>query len=166
MYAIRSYYVSFVVNPLSNTLYSESILQNYSKALFFNGNYIDEINKDLNIHLNNKLIPKVFNSNYGMLINKETGFSTNDSIFPMDENENSLSFSLIFDFLPLGDSDGLLVESRDDLLDFKLFVENGEIICSYLGKEDLNTTVVGSIVKDRITSYNVCYTKLLRLTVF
>lgn len=119
---------SFVINPLDSDLYNAELLSRYSKLLYFNGNYIDEIDRYLHIDKYGDPSPKLFNLFYGMEIGEELGFITYDSIIPVDvETGLLMSFSMIIDIQPLGLVGGSIFNNNHGDLISNLFIEDGII---------------------------------------
>ena len=57
--------------------------------MFFNGNYIDELDKELEITQVLQMKPNILNSYYGMELGPERGFTIDDSIFQQRKSGRS-----------------------------------------------------------------------------
>ncbi|QEN04517.1 hypothetical protein EW093_07320 [Thiospirochaeta perfilievii] len=137
---------SFIVNPLYKSLYSEADLSPYYKSLFFNGNYYDELNKDLYIENYGEKLPNYVDRFYGMTTGPSRGFKSNDSIFPVDKvSGDLLNFSVILDFMPLLPDDGNIFTTQYKNLINRLYIENGSILHSFGYTDDISSEILGIV---------------------
>lgn len=136
------YYTNFsiLVNPIGKQLYSMDLLSSYHKYIGFNGNYIDENNKDLDIEVYGEVLPELERDFYGLRINDENGFSSPDSLFPVT-NDGFSNFSIIIDALFEEGSNEPFLYNSHGKLGFKLYFKSGSLINEFLS----NNTVIESV---------------------
>lgn len=158
---------STVVNDLVKDIFDK---ENYYKAHLFNGNYIDEEDKDLIIETSSEIVPKIIDDFYGLEFLQDKGFITNKSYIPHNE-EVVLSHSIIINMLNLNDGDGTIFRDQYGSLLTDLSIADGdvrftqtadeiEIVNIGLFKPEINTPneiVITTIVKDE--SYELFFYK-------
>lgn len=133
---------SFVVNPLDSELYDPILMEHYYKSLFFNGNYIDEVDKYRDIISSQEMNPKVVNNFFGMESGGNLGFITYDSAIPVDPATGYVeSFSLILDFQLLRLDNGSLLKNNHGDLSFSLYLEDGVLKHSFVVGDELPVIV-------------------------
>ncbi len=133
---------SFIINPIYKALFDDITLSPYSKAMYFNGNYIDELNKELEITQNLQMKPNILNNYYGMELGPDSWFTIDESIFPMDsETEETLSFSVIMDFMPILINNGSILKTSNNGNSMSLFVQDGVLKHSFGLTENETTTI-------------------------
>ncbi|MGL1891149.1 MAG: hypothetical protein OCD02_05945 [Spirochaetaceae bacterium] len=144
---------SFVINPIMVELSLSQNYENEFKVLYFNGNYIDEVNKELEIYSYGETNPMLVQDFYGMEINSDQGFLSDDSLFPFDPIDNGIDpidnsikdFSILLDFIPLNSNDGSIIYNEHGNYTFSLFSQDG-FLKNSITSSDINSEVV-DIVK-------------------
>lgn len=133
---------SFIVNPIYKALFDDITLSPYSKAMYFNGNYIDELDKELELTQYIQMKPNVLDNYYGMELGSDRGFTIDESIFPSDsEIETNLSFSLIMDFMPILLNSGSILKTTNTDNSMSLYVKDGILKHSF-GLTEHETTSI------------------------
>lgn len=121
---LSSFYIEFpfVVNSISTTLVDTEILSQYGSYFQFNGNYIDEVNKELDISVIGELKPSIINEIYGMSFDTTRGYSRSVGLLPQEH------FSLITRFVVESLEDGFVFQSWLGDINLTLRLESGSLI--------------------------------------
>lgn len=108
--------VSVNVVPLKNSLL-ESEGEIFYSLFNFNGNVVDEINKEGELKVFELLEPALHNDYYGLRFGESVGFESLYSLIPSSDEEH-YPFSLTLDFMLMSEGEGRIFssESKDQTL--------------------------------------------------
>ena len=154
-------YVEFpvLVNPLSSNLYPDIEFQEYSHLLLFNGNYIDEKNKDIIATISDSRVPRILNGFYGMEFMDNRGFSVNRSLMAKDEESGEYkNFSIILDYKVVRNDNGYLLRNRDGEFGFDYYIDDGVLRNRFFwGSSILADFDITPVVIDSTSRFTVSY---------
>lgn len=153
---LSSFFTNFslLVNPRSKNLHSSDAVEGFKKYLLFNGNYIDEINKDLNIVTVGEVEPVIVENFYGLRIGENSSFKTDDSLFSVTDDSFG-NFSVLLDLLFEEESDNPIIVNKHGNLTFKLYYNKGSLTNVLYNEETvLGRVEIGSI--DQLVPLRIC----------
>lgn len=140
-YRFSSYIESQDFNLFSTVVSSREMdlfeSDNYYRAFLFNGNLLDEMNKNTPVTTYGDFTPMAMDSFYGLEFNSGSGFISNSSLIP-SKNGSYENFSLVVDIVHNGLEDSIILEDEIDGLVSRLFNEDGDV---YYTLEDSSSEV-------------------------